>query len=359
MVAMSEDDKDRPGRRRKQIWAAAAVLLAVAAFLGWWNLRDGPETVTGNVEGNRFLLDTVVSVKLFGSDQQQLLDEAFDRIAGYENELSRHQEGSEMSRINAAGESAISADALDVLGIALDYAAASGGAFDPTVGPLVDIWGIGGDNPRIPDETELQEVLKLVDYRKVSVEGDRVRLEVPGMELDLGGVAKGWIADRIAEYLSENGARHILINLGGNVRVAGGKPGGVPFRIGMQDPFDDRGAYLGIFTLSDGSVVSSGVYERFFEADGVRYHHILDTESGYPVQNSLAAVTVLSENSADGDALSTTLFTLGLEDGLAFAEARKDIEAAFVTKDGRVVMTAGAAEIFEPAGDQLTVEVRG
>ena len=213
---------------------------------------------------------------------------------------------------------------------------------------MVNLWGIGGENPRIPSQQEISAIRHLVDFREIRLdtEGGEVSLNQPGMQLDLGGIAKGWIADDIADYLEANGARHVLINLGGNVRLLGGKPDGQPFRIGMQDPFDGRGNYLGVFTVEEGSIVSSGVYERYFEADGVRYHHILDTESGFPVDNGLAAVTVLSDFSMDGDALSTALFALGLEAGLELVMTLDRVEAAFVTMERDIVLTPGAAEVF-------------
>ncbi len=166
------------------------------------------------------------------------------------------------------------------------------------------------------------------------------------------------IADRIAEELREAGVEHILINLGGNVLVSGGKPGGRNFRIGMQNPFDNRGSYLGVFTVKNRSVVSSGIYERYFERDGIRYHHILNTENGFPVDNGLAAVTVLSENSVDGDALSTTLFAMGLDAGLKLVNQIPDTEAAFIMLDGRIILTRGASEVFELSDKEKTVEIR-
>lgn len=353
------DSNDIPSGRRIRLILSLLLLAAVAAVLIFRFVRPAPRPV-GDIEDNRFLLDTIVSVRVYESDNQEMLDNAFDAIAGYENLLSRHWPESEISAINrSGGPEQVSPDTLEVLSAALDYAGLTGGAFDPTVGPLVDLWGIGTEEARIPGREELAAALSLVDYRQVSSVGDTVSLNLEGMELDLGGVAKGWIADRIAEQLQQEGARHILINLGGNVRVAGGKPGGADFRIGMQDPRDERGAYMGIFSLSDGSVVSSGVYERFFEENGSRYHHILDTVSGYPVRNGLSAVTVVSDRSVDGDALSTALFVLGLEKGLELAGSLDGVEAAFVRDDGRIVMTSGAAAMFTPGNDDIEVEIIG
>jgi thiamine biosynthesis lipoprotein len=243
---------------------------------------------------------------------------------------------------------------------AIGYAALSAGRFDPSVGPLVDLWGIGSESARVPGNDEIRTVLPLVNYRGIQVdpEANTITLENEGMAVDLGAIAKGWIADRMIDYLRENGEEHILANLGGNVMVSGGKPDGKPFKIGMQNPLSDRGEYLGIFSLTDGSVVSSGIYERFMESDGVRYHHILDTVNGYPADNGLASVTVISDHSVDGDALSTTLFILGIDEGFKLLDSLPGIEAAFTTKDNRVVMTSGAAGIFEATVPNLQMEIR-
>lgn len=323
--------------------------------------REG--TVPETIDDNQFLLDTVVSIRLYKSGRTELLESAFKLIEEYELQLSRHRSGSEISLLNAApaGTAVSSADStIELIKRSIEYAQASDGTFDPTVGPLVDLWGIGSEEARIPDPEEIDKTLALIDYRMVQVDENagEVTLAVPGMALDMGGIAKGWIADRTADYLREHGEKHILINLGGNVLVSGGKPGGKPFKIGMQDPFDDRGRYLGIFSLENGSVVSSGIYERFFESEGIRYHHILSTDDGYPVRNGLAAVTILSEKSVDGDALSTTVFALGLDEGIKLVTSMDGIEAAFITLDGKVIMTEGAANRFEASDPDINIEVR-
>ena len=329
--------RNHPEKRQRVIIILSVI--TVLAGAAWAILRPEPNRNKEEIQDNRFLLDTVVNIHLYGTDNEKVLDDAFDTIERYEKLLSRHKSESDISRLNSVASGVpvvISDDSLDVLITALRFAKLSDGAFDPTVGPLVDLWGIGTEHAGIPDEQEIQAALKLVDYRQVSVDtGTReVSLQQNGMTVDLGAVAKGWIADRIAEQLRDAGVKHILINLGGNVLVSGGKPGNTSFRIGMQNPFDSRGAYLGVFNVKNRSIVSSGVYERYFEFEGVRYHHILNTANGFPVDNGLAAVTVLTEKSVDGDALSTTLFAMGLDDGLNLVKELPNTEAAFCN-DGR------------------------
>ncbi len=339
----------------KWLFISVAILLFIFLVLFLIFPDRLPRRVPGDIEDNRFLLDTVVSIKLYQSGRKDVLEEAFTLIESYENQLSRHKSGSEISRINTAEAgmpTAVSDTTRGLIKTALKYAEISGSSFDPTVAPLVDLWGIGSENPRIPTDAEIADVLPLVDYTSVVIDDDAgtVMMGKNGMALDLGGIAKGWIADRVGEFLIRNGEEHFLINLGGNVLVHGGKPGkkgNSAFKIGVQNPFEKRGLYLGFFTLDEGSVVSSGIYERYFESGGIRYHHILSTKDGYPVENDLAAVTILSKKSVDGDALSTTVFILGLDAGMKLVLSLEGIEAALVTRKGEVVLTPGAEEIFE------------
>lgn len=351
---MSDNEKKFPFFTAIAIFALIAAAAAIGIFFG----KKKP----GNIEDSRFLLDTVVSIRLYESRDTETLEGAFEIIRQYEETLSRHHEGSDISRINAASAGtavSVSPETFKILKTALEYSRISDGFFDPTVGPLVDLWGIGSSNARLPKPEEISRVLNLVDYKKVSLssEEETVLLKDSGMSLDLGAIAKGWIADRTAEYLRHKGHRHFLINLGGNILVSGGKPNGTPFRIGMQNPFAETGRYVGIFKLSDACVVSSGVYERYFEEDGIRYHHILNTKNGYPVNRGLAAVTVISTNSVDGDALSTTLFALGLEEGSELVRNLNGVEAAFITENGTIHMTEGAAAVFEATDSELEIQI--
>ena len=169
--------------------------------------------------------------------------------------------------------------------------------------------------------------------------------------MDLGGIAKGYTADKVKEFLMEEDVDSAIINLGGNILAFGGKPSEngeiLPFQIGVSEPTDRENAgIMGYFTARDASVVTSGNYERYFEEGGVRYHHILDSETGYPAETGLDSVTILSEKSVDGDALSTTCFVLGLERAMELIESIPDTEAVFITSDGETVMTSGAEAVY-------------
>jgi len=311
-----------------------------------------PRSAAGEVwEESDFILGTVVRIKLYDPPQPKLFDELFAEIREYENLLSLNLPDSHISRINnAAGTKPVVVDpeVFEVIQEGLRYGALSKGRFDITIGPLVNLWHIGYDDARVPAPEEIEAALPLVDLNRVVTEPaeNRVGLETPGMLMDLGAIAKGFIADRIAESLRGRGYERGIINLGGNVLTLGAKPGDVPFRIGIQNPWEPRGESVGVLELVDLSLVSSGDYERFFIEDGIKYHHILDTATGHPVDNSLTAVTIVSKRSVDGDGLSTSVFAMGLEKGYTLIESLEGIEAIFITKDKKVYLTPGIESIF-------------
>jgi thiamine biosynthesis lipoprotein len=233
----------------------------------------------------------------------------------------------------------------------------SGGAFDPTVGPLVKLWGIGGDDPRLPGEEEIAGALALVDYRDLVIdrEAGTAFLRRPGQALDLGAIAKGYAADEAVLAAKKARVRRALIDLGGNVFAWGERQKGEAWRIGVQDPRKERGVSLGTLRVKNKSIVTSGVYERYFEEGGKRYHHILSTEDGYPVENGLLAVTVVADSSIEADALSTAVFALGYEKGRALVETRPGTEAIFVFDDSRVILSSGIGEFFSLTGGDYRI----
>lgn len=299
------------------------------------------------------VLGTVCSVRILDGGSQAALDAAFARLRQIEQEMSANSTGTVVAAINAAaGKDPVPApaDVRYVTGKALQYASLSHGAFDPTIGPIVKLWNIGMDGERIPAPEEIRAALPLVDYTAVRIDDAAGTIFLPraGMRLDLGAIAKGYAADEVARILKQKRVKAAVIDLGGNIEVYGKKPDGSPWRVGIQNPFDDRGAYIGVATLPGGStVVTSGVYERFFIGpDGTRYHHILDTHTGSPVRNGLVSVTVISSSSIDADGMSTTLFALGLKAGMALVESMPHVEAVFIDEDKHVYASSGVPSIF-------------
>jgi thiamine biosynthesis lipoprotein len=273
--------------------------------------------------------------------------EIFDRFREIESRMSVTLPGTEVDRINAnagIGPVAVHADVFEVLELAVRYAGLSGGAFDPTVGPLVSLWNIGGEEPRLPPQEEIEALLPLINWRDLELdrEGSTVFLKKPGMALDLGAIAKGYAADEAAKLLRKNRIKRAIIDLGGNILVYGEKRDKSPWRVGIQNPLDGRGAYIGIVEIRDQTVVTSGVYERCFEAAGVRYHHILSPAGGYPVRNGLLSVSIVTRRSVDADALSTAVFVLGYERGKALVESLEGTGAVFIFEDRSIRICGGA-----------------
>ncbi|MCF7929623.1 MAG: FAD:protein FMN transferase [Spirochaetales bacterium] len=333
----------------------AFLILAVLLFSG---CQENPP-----VSKSDFYLDTVCTVTIYetntslsAEEKNRLIDRAFTILGETEEDMSSHLEGSDVARINeASGKKTVSISprTMEVIRNGLHYSELSGGAFDITIGPLVSAWDIGGENPRIPSQKELQELLPLIDYRKVVIKGDQdsaggsVFLPQKEMAIDLGGIAKGYAADRTAEMLIESGVSRAIIDYGGNILTIGNRPGDNPWRIGIQDPASERGEYLGILQITEEAVVTSGIYERYFEKDGKRYHHILNPKTGRPARNGLQSVTVVSKKAIEADALSTALFVMGPEKGVEHAAGLQGVEAAFVTTSGKVILTPGLKERFE------------
>lgn len=303
------------------------------------------------LRGSEYVLGTICTVSLLDGGSEAVLQAVFARLREIEDRMSANRDGTEISAVNqAAGRSAVkvSRDTLFVIKKALEYARISNGAFDPSIGPLVKLWNIGLDGQRVPADREIREALPLVDWKAVVVDERALTVFLPraGMRLDLGAIAKGYAADETARILEEHRVRAAVVDLGGNVLVYGKKPDGSLWRVGVQNPFGDRGTYLGIASMEAGTVVTSGVYERFFEQDGTRYHHILDTRTGRPVESDIVSVTVIASSSIDADGLSTTLFALGRERGLALVRTLPGVEAIYVDEGRRLFLSPGASKAF-------------
>ncbi len=292
--------------------------------------------------------DTVVQVEAWGADRETL-DHCEELCSYYENLLSPSVEESEVYKINQSNGTpvTVSSETAELLRLGIHYGELSGGKFDITIASASDLWEFSDNKDgELPVPQTLEEAVSHIDYRCVKIEGNTVTLTDPEAKIDLGGIAKGYIADRLKDYLSGAGVRHALINLGGNVLTLGGRYDGSDFRIGIQKPFSEDGTLLGTVSVSDRSVVSSGDYERYFEKDGIIFHHILDPDTGYPVNNDLDQVTIISDRSVDGDALSTTCYVLGLNDGMELIRGLEGVEAVFVTKDGELHTSSSRIDLI-------------
>ena len=318
----------------------SAVLLAVMLLCG--GCATEKELPRRSEVG--FYLDTVITLTAYTEDGQVLKD-ALEECGRYEQLLSRTAEGSDVWRINHAEGAPVevSDDTIAILQCAAKISELSGGAFDVTIAPVSTIWDFTSGKAELPDADVIARAAELVDWTKLELDGNTVTLPA-GMMIDLGGIAKGYIADRIKAYLENRGVKHAILSFGGNVVAIGGKPDGSEWKVGIQDIDQPTGAHMLVTRNVGGSAVTSGIYERGFDLDGVRYHHLLSSETGWPVQNELASVTILSESSMEGDALSTAAFVLGTEEGMKLIESLEGIEAVFIARDRTVAYTSGAQD---------------
>ena len=299
------------------------------------------------VQQQFFAMDTVMSITAYGADADDAVSAAVSKINSLEATLSRTREGSEISTLNATGTAHISPETAQILSMALEWNRKTSGAFDVTVAPVVKAWGFGGSGEhKIPTEDELTELLRLVDSRAVTMESGTASLTMPGMEVDLGGIAKGYAGGQAEQVLREHGVEHALLDLGHNITVIGTKPDGTLWRVAVQDPADSDGV-LGVLSLADTSAVTSGGYQRYFQQDGETYHHIIDPRTGYPADSGLVSTTVICSDPGLADLLSTATFVLGAEDALTLWRTQGGFDLILVTDDGTVMVTEGLSDCFE------------
>jgi thiamine biosynthesis lipoprotein len=332
----------------------AQMEFALGTLCGINLFEDGNAALYARIFSRIREIDRTMSVR--AADFQELLTTPLPGVQ------SRPLSGSAASLVSGvalinenAGLKAVQVrgDILEVLERALYYAEKSSGAFDPTVGPLVKLWGIGTDHERVPSDAEIAEALTLINWRDLEIDraAGTAFLRRQGMSLDLGGIAKGYAADEAARIAREAKVQRAIFDLGGNIFALGAHKDASPWHIGVQDPLKERGSYIGVVPVQNKSIVTSSVYERFFKAEGRRYHHILSTADGWPIQNGLLSVTIVTENSMDADALSTAVFALGYEKGSALLETLPNVEAIFVFEDRGVAVTRGLRGVFELAGE--------
>lgn len=288
-------------------------------------------------------LGTVCTLQLYEYGKDSLYKKLFDRLDEIEAEFSPRIPSSEIAHLNdAAGDFPllVSDDVFYLLEKSLYFAKLSEGHFEPTIGPLVNLWNVSDFNPQkdsLPTAQAIKSAQSLVNYENLILYPDSqsAYLKEAGMSIDLGAIAKGWAADELVEILKKEKVPYAIINLGGNIYVHGKKENSKFWSVGIKNPFDSQADPVLKLELESTSVVTSGLYERFFEVDGIRYHHILDIETGFPVNNELVSVTIVDESSMTADAYSTMLFTFGLEKALSFANEH-NIKLVLIDKEKRV-----------------------
>ena len=359
---------------KKFVKKAVLALLIIALIIPQSACKSNGQNAASNqgISKTGFFLDTVCSITIYGLADQDgkladmtdeelekecylIITDAFKLCSEYENMLSKTIETSDIARINNAEGKAVtvSDETIEVLKKGLEFGRLSGGAFDITIGKATDLWNFhdnaetGHEGGIVPSEEALKEAIRHVNYENIKIEGNGVSLTDPETEINLGGIAKGYIADKAAEYLEERGVVSAIVDLGGNIVAIGGKTSQIAasgdtqetdFKIGIKDPLSSSGGLLELIPCKNKTVVTSGTYERYFEKDGVKYHHILDVNTGYPVDTDVLSVTIIADRgkSADCDGLSTTCLALGMEKGMELVKSLEGFEALFVDTNGKV-----------------------
>ena len=336
-----------------------ALIMSLALVIGITGCENTKESEKSEpLSRLELFMGTAIKVTLYNGGSEEILDKVFDRIVEIENLVSINKDNTEIVDLNKNSgikPVKLSETSYEIIEKGLHYSKISQGGYDITIGPLVKLWSIGLPEAKVPKNNEIEEIIKNVDYSKVIMndETKEVFLTDKNMMLDLGSIAKGYVADEVANILKEESVEEAIIDLGGNIYALGLKNGEKNWRIGIQNPFDNRGKVVGVVEVSNKSVVTSGIYERFLEKDGVRYHHILNPKTGYPYETNIAGVSIISDKSVDADALSTLVFTKGIEEGIKFVESIENVDAIFVTNDKKVYTTKGIKDSFKISNDEF------
>ncbi|MBC7958371.1 MAG: FAD:protein FMN transferase [Vallitaleaceae bacterium] len=310
-----------------------------------------------------YALGTIISVTIYSDKKVEdvFFDELFAEMDKIEKKMTINEAvNSEVEQINeAAGKDfvKVSDETYFVIKESVDFTKSMDGKFDLTIGPLVKLWNIGFDNAKLPKDIDIEKAVALLGVDEVTLnEMDHsVKLERAGMMIDLGGIAKGYAADRLGELIKNAGYNSALINLSSSILCVGTKPENLPFKVGIRDPFKAAGSYVGVVSVENNTVDTSGTYERFIVEDGIIYHHILDPATGYAANNELLSISIITPKCIDSDALSTGVFIMGLEEGYKYIESLDDVEAIFVTGDKEIYITDGAKALFKLTAEEYKI----
>lgn len=323
----------------------AVSLISLTAFL-YRYINEKKEIVTSS-----FLLGTIVKITLFGNKNKMLINESFDTISKIDDNLSAFKPESFVSKISEKSgkePQVVNSDTFYLIGKSKEYCKIYDGAFDITGRPVVKLWEGCIDYGIYPEKKDIEKALELVNYNDIILNKDEssVMLKKEGQSIDLGGIAKGFAADKIATFLKNNNVKNALIDLGGNVFALGRNIDNSLWKVGIQNPFSSRGDIIGILSVENKSVVTSGSYQKFIEMNSEKIHHIIDLKSGLVADSEIVSVTIISDYSIDGDGLSTGAFIVGVSKAIEIIEGIKNVDAIFITKDKKIYCTKGVGERF-------------
>lgn len=326
------------------------LLLSLALFMVGCSGTSKEES-TASISDSQFKFNTIMTITLYGYTDTAIFKDIWAEVDKMESSFSANIETSDVSKFNASTSvepQQMPRDIVNMIDKALPFSEKTGGKFDLTIEPVVKLWGISTENPRLPAQAEIDAALTHVDYKNIKTDMTNSTLQKldPNTHIDLGGIAKGYAADQLAALIKSKGIERAILNLGGNIYAVGSKTKDTPWNVGIQNPFEPNGDVLATLKVVDKSIVTSGSYERFFEKDGVKYHHILSPFDGYPINSGLISVSIISEESVIGDILSTSTFSLGLDEGRKLIDDLDGIAAVFVT-DTKDVYFAGDKSLLE------------
>lgn len=300
-------------------------------------------------------MDTFMTIQAYGKKSPQAIENAKKLILQIEQNISTTNSTSDIFRLNHGETPAVSNDTLTLTSYSLKFAEKTQGAFNPALYPITSAWGFTTGNYNVPSESHITELLKLTDYSKIKIESDTIKME-PGMALDFGAIGKGYAGDQAIQFLRESGITSALLDLGGNIQTLGNKPDGKEWNIGIKSPWTGKAALA--IRISNKAVITSGGYERFFTADdGQDYIHIFNGKNGMPVNNGIAGVTIVTESGLYADALSTSMFVMGLNDSAEYWKQHPDFEMIIFTDEQDLYFTEGLQEKLTPLTEFNSVSV--
>lgn len=334
--------------------ALSIILPVLSLTLFACNEEDSRNLADQPYERTEFLLGTVANMRVFNEGGEEAMDKAFERVQELDEWFAMQNPDSEISEVNRqAGIEPVevSDEVFLVMERALHYAEESGGSFDPTIGAITSLWGIGQEYAAVPNQDELEAALEVVNYQLVELdeENQTIFLQEEGMVLDLGAIAKGYITDEAARVLVEEGVDTAIVDLGGDIVVVGNSTRGPddPWNVGIQNPYGDRGDIIGMVPVTDRAIVTSGIYERLVRDGDDEYHHLMNPDTGYPFQNNISGISVIADNAMDADALANIAFSLGVEDGLDYINGLEGVEVIYTTNEREVFVSEGITDDVE------------
>ena len=321
----------------------ALFTLCIIAFTACQNSNENKK-----VSKDIFAMDTYMTVTAYGEKAENAVDKAVDEINRLETVLSAEKKESDIYKLNKTGSGTLSTDTKDIVAEALKINKTTKGAFDISIYPLMVKWGFTTQKYNVPSKNEISKLLENVDSSKIIFDekSGSVKLD-KNMKVDLGGIAKGYTSSRVMQIFKECGVTSGLVSLGGNVQALGTKTDGENWQIAIENP-DKSSDYIGVVSVKDKAVITSGGYERYFEKNGKIYHHILDPKTGYPAESGLKSVTIVSDNGTLADALSTSLFVMGKEKALDYwREHKNKFDTVLVEDNGDITITDGLKKVFK------------